>query len=107
MPAFFVDGTLDNAGALVEVPFSGNEGMYYQTWHELPILYGEHSRDVIPGRLLFHLRDGITTDDDMMTDARQNWYCALDYYTLRTWCTITTSAPIMTRSSIPNRLKHS
>lgn len=76
-PAFFTDGTLADAGALLEVPNPGNVGMYYQTLHARPVLYGQTSRDTIPGRLGFHLRDGIAIEQDLFAAPRANWHCAL------------------------------
>ncbi len=76
-PAFFTDGTLADAGALLEVPNPDNVGMYYQTLHTRPVLYGQPSRDAIPGPLGFHLRDGIAIEQDMFVDPRANWHCAL------------------------------
>jgi hypothetical protein len=56
VPAYMRDGTLSRAGGLLELPGSTNRGMYYQTIHERPILYGELSRDNPPGPLLDYLR---------------------------------------------------
>ncbi len=78
-PAFFTDGTLDGAGALIETP-AGNLSMYYQTLHGHPTLYGQTARDTPPGRIGLFLHDGLTTDEDMLIEPRQNWLCALDYY---------------------------
>lgn len=76
-PPFLTDGTLARAGALLEVPNPGNIGMYYQILHQRPMLYGQTSRDSIPGPLGFHLRNGIAITDDMFTAPISNWHCAL------------------------------
>lgn len=68
-PAFFTDGTLDNAGALLEVPNPSNRGMYFALVHNHPVMYGELSRDNPPGALLAHLREAYKLDDIM---AEQN-----------------------------------
>jgi len=76
-PPFLSDGTLAQAGALLEIPNPGNPGMYYQILHERPVLYGQTSRDAIPGPLGLYLRNGIAITEDMFTDPLANWHCAL------------------------------
>jgi hypothetical protein len=79
VPAFFTDGTLREAGALLEAPNPSNSGMYYATQHGHPVLYGELSRDNPPTPLVDYLRDGLFDDEDIMANP-DNWACVATYY---------------------------
>jgi hypothetical protein len=77
-PAFMTDGTLQQAGAIMEWPDAGNRSMYYATVHEHPVMYGEMSRDNPPGPLLSYLRKGPFYEDIIAPEA--TWYCLVDNY---------------------------
>jgi hypothetical protein len=77
-PAFMTDGTLQQAGAIMEWPDAGNRSMYYATVHEHPVMYGEMSRDNPPGPLLSYLRKGPFHEDIIAPEA--TWYCLVDNY---------------------------
>lgn len=74
IPAFYADGTLAHAGALLEQPNPSNRGMFFQTLHQRPVLWGELSRDNPAGPLLSYLRAGPPTAPDMLDGAR-DWLC--------------------------------
>jgi hypothetical protein len=75
-PSFFTDGTLAGAGAIVEQPNPSNRGMYFQTLHGHPVLWGELSRDNPAGPLLDYLRLGPSPRPREIFDSRSNWLCA-------------------------------
>ncbi|MBC8076445.1 MAG: hypothetical protein H7Y32_10255 [Chloroflexales bacterium] len=79
-PSFYVDGTLQTAGAVLEVPSSGNRGMGYAVLHDRPIVYGELSRDNPGGPLLNYVRDGIWGDD--IIEDRSSWGCIYGMYNI-------------------------
>jgi hypothetical protein len=78
-PSFFVDGTLRDAGAILEVPNPSNQGMYYATLHGRPVLYGELSRDNPAPPMVDFLRHDYGRDD-IIADSTGNWYCVAWYY---------------------------
>ncbi|MDQ5851783.1 MAG: hypothetical protein M3380_06840, partial [Chloroflexota bacterium] len=78
-PSFFVDRTLRNAGALLEVPNPSNVGMYYATLHGRPVLYGELSRDNPATPLVEYLRHGYWRDEIMAANM-QNWECVAGFF---------------------------
>ncbi len=75
VPGFFSDGTLSNAGAIVEQPNPSNRGMYFQTLHGRPVLWGELSRDNPAGSLLAYLRTGPSPHQQEIFDTQRNWLC--------------------------------
>ena len=79
-PSFYTDGTLQSAGAVLEVPSSSNRGMGYAVLHGRPIVYGELSRDNPGGPLLNYIRNGIW-DDDIVED-RSSWGCIYGMYNI-------------------------
>lgn len=78
VPGFFTDGTLQGAGALWEWPNPSNRGMYYATIHELPVLYGEMSRDNPPGPVLNYLRNGLARKE--IGTSALSWNCVANFY---------------------------
>jgi hypothetical protein len=74
-PGFFTDGTLSNAVAIVEQPNPSNRGMYFQTLHGRPVLWGELSRDNPAGPLLTYLRTGPSPRQQEIFDTQRNWLC--------------------------------
>jgi hypothetical protein len=78
LPAFLTDGTLDQAGALMEWPDAGNRSMYYAAVHEHPVMYGEMSRDNPPGPLLNYLRKGPFHEE--IIDTEVTWRCLTNAY---------------------------
>jgi len=74
-PAFFTDGTLSSAGAIVEQPNPSNRGMYFQTLHGRPVLWGELSRDNPAGPLLTYLRTEPSQLQRDIFDTQRNWLC--------------------------------
>jgi hypothetical protein len=79
-PAFLTDGTLREAGALMEIPNPSNRGMYYATIHEHPVMYAELSRDNPPGPLLEYLRERVFDEEIVRTG--QGWQCVMNYYNI-------------------------
>lgn len=77
-PTFMLNGTLDQAGALMEWPDAGNRSMYYATIHNHPVMYGEMSRDNPPGPILKYLRKGPFDKDIIAPEA--TWHCLADTY---------------------------
>ena len=77
VPSFYADGTLAQAGAILEQPNSSNRGMYFQTFHQRPVLWGELSRDNPAGPLLSMLRAGPPAAQPDLIDATRNWQCTL------------------------------
>jgi hypothetical protein len=75
-PSFFSDGSLAGAGAIVEQPNPSNRGMYFQTLHGRPVLWGELSRDNPAGPLLAFLRTGPAPRQQEIFDAPRDWLCA-------------------------------
>jgi hypothetical protein len=72
-PGFFTDGTLEDAGALLEIPNPSNRGMYFATLHGRPVSYGELSRDNPGGPLLKYVREGLWGND--IVEDRSGWGC--------------------------------
>jgi hypothetical protein len=80
-PAFFTDGTLRDAGALLEAPDPSNRGMYFQILHGHPVVYGELSRDNPPGPMLEYIRKGLFAErTDEIFDQVKNWECVASTY---------------------------
>jgi len=75
-PSFFTDGVLSSAGAIVEQPNLSNRGMYFQTLHDRPVLWGELSRDNPAGPLLTFLRTGPAPRQPEIFDTARDWLCA-------------------------------
>ncbi|MFN8504991.1 hypothetical protein [Kouleothrix sp.] len=75
IPAFYNDGTLAGAGALLEQPNPSNRGMFFQTLHDRPVLWGELSRDNPAGPLLSYLREGPPAPTSDIFDDTRNWLC--------------------------------
>jgi hypothetical protein len=75
VPAFFADGTLAQAGALLEQPNPSNRGMYFQTFHGRPVLWGELSRDNPVGPLVRMLRKDPLNGNLEIFDRERNWVC--------------------------------
>lgn len=75
IPSFYTDGTLAGAGALLEQPNPSNRGMFFQTQHQRPVLWGELSRDNPAGPLLSYLRAGPPPATPEIVDATRNWLC--------------------------------
>ena len=77
VPSFYADGTLAQAGAILEQPNPSNRGMYFQTFHQRPVLWGELSRDNPAGPLLSGLRDSPPPAQPDLIDPTRNWQCTL------------------------------
>ena len=74
-PAFFTDGTLAQAGPLIEQPDPLNRGMYFQTLHARPVLWGELSRDNPVGPVVRMLRKDPLNGNPEIFDRARNWAC--------------------------------
>ena len=75
-PRFYTDGTLADAGGILEQPDPSNRGMFYQTLHGRPVAWGELSRDNPTTPLLRALRAGPpASDTPEILDAAANWSC--------------------------------
>jgi hypothetical protein len=81
-PAFVTDGTLRDAGALLEIPDPAKRSMYLSTIHGRPVMYGSLSRDNPVGPKLAYLREGLYDDTDEIFDYMQNWRCWANYYNM-------------------------
>ncbi|MFN8569153.1 MAG: hypothetical protein U0Z44_16910 [Kouleothrix sp.] len=84
-PSFYTDGTLAGAGALLEQPNPSNRGMFFQTQHQRPVLWGELSRDNPAGPLLSYLRAGPPPATPEIIDAPRTGSVLRPRSASRTW----------------------